>query len=295
MRNNLPKNFLNFIKYNNAVPFIIAILFVGGTSAFAASPDLRQEALASVVSSQTTITSVDNSRILSIDFDTFNFAPQVLAITEDNDSYFITYSYATVDIKDFVWKDVRENNTITVPKSLLGKKDLGLYVASQIKEVVDSKITYLKRVQSDEKKKGESKKVAAVTYSGLIGKFLNSKEEVFEGYTPVIPEPTPSQAQPGVIVPVQAENISNTTQTNSDTLRALVEQIVKDTLGSGSIKTDTTSSVPATTSPQTEQASSTPTTPEVIITPSPEPEPTPASTDNQSSTQSEEVPTIITP
>jgi hypothetical protein len=52
-------------------------------------------------------------------------------------------------------------------------------------------LSYLQRVQKLERERGESQKIITVEYAGLIGKLVDPKEKVIEGYNPVIPEPVP--------------------------------------------------------------------------------------------------------
>jgi hypothetical protein len=58
-------------------------------------------------------------------------------------------------------------------------------------ETVESKISYLKKAQGVENRKGITQKIATTEYSGLIGKFLSPKEETFEGYSPIKAEEKP--------------------------------------------------------------------------------------------------------
>ena len=179
---------LHFIKYNNAFTIIFVICFFSFGIGFAASPEMRD----SVYSSEETVTSVDNSLIVSADLDNFNFNLRINSVTEDEKNYYATYSYQTLAIEDGIWQNKEIEKTLTVSKEALGGKDLGLYVAEELGENINYELSYLKRVQELEKEKGKSQKVITVEYSGLIGKLLNPKEEVIEGYSPVIPEPVPA-------------------------------------------------------------------------------------------------------
>lgn len=176
---------VHFIKYNNAFTVAFVICFFGFGISFAASPELRD----SVYSSEETVVSVDNSLIVSADLDNFNFNLRINSVTEDEKNYYAVYSYQTLAIEDGFWQSKEIEKTLTVSREALDGKDLGLYVAEELGENINYELSYLKRVQKLEKEKGESQKVVTTEYSGLIGKLLDPKEKVIEGYRPVIPEP----------------------------------------------------------------------------------------------------------
>jgi len=178
---------LNFIKYNNAFTIIFVICFFGFGITYAASPEVRD----SVYSSKETVVSIDNTLIVSTDLDNFNFNLRISSITEDAKNYYVAYSYQTLAIENGFWQNKEMEKTLTISKEALDGKDLGLYMAKELGENINYELSYLKRVQKLEREKGESQKVVATEYSGLIGKLLNPKEEVVEGYNPVIPEPAP--------------------------------------------------------------------------------------------------------
>lgn len=178
---------LNFIKYNNAFTIIFVVVFFGFGISFAANPEMRDI----VYSSEETVVSIDNTLVVSADLDNFNFNLRINSVTEDDKNYYAVYSYQTLEIENDFWQNKEIEKTLTVSKEALGGKDLGLYVAEELGENIRYELSYLKRVQKLEKEKGESRKVVAMVYSGLIGKLLNPKEQVIEGYNPVIPEIVP--------------------------------------------------------------------------------------------------------
>jgi len=181
------QRFLDFIKYNNAFTIIFVICFFSFGISFAASPAVRE----GVYSSEETVTSVDNSSIVSADLDNFNFNLRINSVTEDEKNYYAAYSYQTLAIENGVWQNKETEKTLTTSKESLDGKDFGLYLAKELGENINYELSYLKRVQKLEKEKGESQKVVTVEYSGLVGKLLNPKEMVIEGYVPVIAEVVP--------------------------------------------------------------------------------------------------------
>jgi hypothetical protein len=205
---------LHFIKYNNAVTIILVMCFSGFGVAYAASPTVRD----SVYSSQEVVVSVDNTAIVAADLDNFNFNLKINSVTEDDKNYYVAYSYQTLAIGDSVWQIEEMDKTLTVNKETLDGKDLGLYAAKQLGDNMDYELSYLKRVQKIEQEKGVSEKVVTTEYSGLVGKLLNPKENVIEGYNPVIPVPVPetpvtepSNPEPVVVPPVNSEPQINPT------------------------------------------------------------------------------------
>ncbi|MBT9171319.1 MAG: hypothetical protein DDT18_01693 [Actinobacteria bacterium] len=222
---------INFIKYHNAFSIGFIVVFVGFSLSLAASPEFREN----FISSQDIVRSVDNSYILAADLDNFNFALQITGITEDADNYYLTYTYKTIAIQDYLWQEVEKENTLTVSKSVLGDRDLGLYVAEELAEVIDYELSYLKEVQQIEKEKGLTQKIVATQYAGLIGRFLSPEEKVFEGYQPVVqPEEVVSQPQEGVALQAgtgSEENLAPQPVTQQMPVdRELIRQLVQEIL-----------------------------------------------------------------
>ncbi len=194
-----------FIKYHNALPLGLMLIFLSVTGALAANEDIRDATVEAVLSKKTAVTSVDNSFIVRTNLDQFTPTAQITDVTEDDENYYIIYTLNTIDISDGVWGTISRSKEITVSKAFLGKRDLGLYLAKEIKEVVDKQSEHLKEVQNIERKNGATQKIVAITYSGLIGKFLDSKEEAIVGYEPIIPVHTPN-----------AENAGNTNDADNN-------------------------------------------------------------------------------
>lgn len=188
--------FSSFLRYNNAVPVSISLLLLSVSGALAASPDLRSDLAEGIVTTQTNTLSIDNSYIVSVNLETYTPSIQITNVTEDDTSYYIDYTLGTIDLDGGAWRDVTKKKELVVAKEALHGKDLGLYATGQLAEVGSQELARLRETQKIEKGNGVTEQVVATTYSGLIGKFLDSKEEVLPGYTPVIPEPTPSESSP---------------------------------------------------------------------------------------------------
>lgn len=151
--------------------------FITG-GAFAANSD-------AVFNSAQNLVSVDNSYILSLDVSTYRPQIQITAVTEDTEHYYVAFSFRTVDVQNGVWRDLSQDRSFKVAKADLGGRDLGLHVTSQLGQIVDAEMDRLRRTQDFERKNGASQKVVATTYSGLVGRFFDSTQEVLPGYVPV--------------------------------------------------------------------------------------------------------------
>ncbi len=264
---------IQFVKYNNAFSIGFALVFLSFGTALAASPEIRQEVVNAVVSKQETVKSVDNTYIANIDLDFFTPKVQITDVTEDEDFYYVGYTLHTIDIADYVWQPKEKTEVMKVAKNDLGKNDLGLYVTQQLKDVVDRQLSYLKEVQIIEKNNGVTGKVVATVYSGLVGKFLNSKEEKIPGYVPVIvPEPevfatTPTPTESVVQqTSITTDTSSSSAQTPSATsTESTTDTSTSTTATSTESTTDTSTSTTATSTESTTDTSTSTTT--VIQTP----------------------------
>jgi hypothetical protein len=177
------KKVLNFIKYNNLFTLVIMFVMLGTGVSLAASPAVRD----GVISSKNTVRSIDNSYVIAVDLPHYNFNLKITGITEDSNNYYIAYSYQTIDLVDYVWRDVSFNKNLTVSKTALGNNDLGLFVSAQLGQLVDSQLANLKKVKEIEIQKGLTRKVVSTQYAGLIGSMLSTKDKTFAGYVPVKP------------------------------------------------------------------------------------------------------------
>lgn len=180
---------VRFIKYNNTVPIVLGVLFLSFGGALAASPDVRD----AVYSETTAVQSIDNTYIAGKNLSSYTPTVQITGVTEDAEYYYVTYTFTTIDVVDYVWRDVVKSETMRVAKAALGNRDLGLYVTEQLKQVIDRNISYLREVQEIERRQ-VTQKTVATQYSGLIGTLLSDSTDILPGYTPVVVPSTP-QAQ----------------------------------------------------------------------------------------------------
>ncbi len=198
----------HFLRYDNSVPIVLGLIFLGAGGAFAATnPD-------AILSTQVKVLSVDNTYIASKDLSNWTPKAEITGVTEDSENYYIAYRFTTIDNKDYVWKDVVNEETMTVSKADLGQyRDLGVYVTEQLKQKIDRELARLKETQEIEKRQ-ISQKMVATAYGGIVGKFLDDKTETLPGYTPVV---TPPSSPEAVYTPTVAVHPEGETDTGTST------------------------------------------------------------------------------
>jgi hypothetical protein len=180
---------IHFIKYHNAFTIGLALLFVFSGVIFA-SEDAREAALGKKVVTQG---GIDNSWILAADLDNFDFQMTVQGVKEDVKNYYVDYSYRTLGIQGNAWREVLEEDTLSVSKEAIGGRDLGLYVQEELGEIIDSQLAYLREVQELEENKGQTFVQETTEYTGLIGLVLNPQTKTLPGYEPVVKPPQTNQ------------------------------------------------------------------------------------------------------
>lgn len=179
------KNFAHFLKYNNTVPLVFGVLFLGAGATFAASPEARE----AVMDSETAITKVDNSYLLENTIGDETVTITIGSVTENDKEYFIEYQMGTMEARDGVWQPSVRIGTLVVNKESVIGRDLGLYAEEEIAEVYAAEVRLLKETQAKERRAGLTPKVVTTEYSGLVGQFFDPSQEVFPQYDPVIPAP----------------------------------------------------------------------------------------------------------
>lgn len=174
---------VSFFKYNNAIPIAFTIIMLSAATTYAAAnPEV-------VIDKQLTVISIDNTYIVNKDLSSYTPTAKILSVREDSDYYYVDYSLTTIDLVDYVWKDVTTTENIRVSKTGLGAyRDLGLYVTDQIKQKIAQEILRLRETQEIERQQVSHMQVATA-YSGLVGGFLSDKVETVAGYEPVVEPP----------------------------------------------------------------------------------------------------------
>src|SRR5690606_362598 len=144
--------FIHFLTYNNTVPIVLGVLFLGAGTTLAASPQVRE----AILDSYEEVQSVDNTYIGSANLETRDFGLRVTSITEDAERYYVSYTYRTISVIDYVWRETNVSKIMEVTKKEVEGKDLGLFVAKQLGEEIRAQAAYLAEVQESERKKGAS-------------------------------------------------------------------------------------------------------------------------------------------
>lgn len=185
-----------FFLYNNAVPIALGVLFLSSGIVFAANEEARQFVSDSVYQAEQRVVSVDNSYIANKNLDLYSPKVSINSVTEDEDSYYISYTFTTIALDNYVWQDVAQQRTMQVAKTALGDyTDLGVYVTEQLKQVVARELQHLHEVQAIERKQVTSK-VVATAYSGLVGQFIDDSTEQLPGYVPQVYAPQTEEVDP---------------------------------------------------------------------------------------------------
>ena len=162
----------NFFKYNNAFILILGALFLVAGSSFA-SETVRDAVIGQTIEETK---GMDNSALLAANLNSLKQEMSIADVSEDETNYYVSYSFSTFDIKNNAWQNQTKNQTLKVPKDALnGGKDLGIYVQSELAQVMDGQLAYLKDSQEREQEKGVTKIIQTTKYTGLKGLILNSE------------------------------------------------------------------------------------------------------------------------
>jgi len=206
------KNFIKFIKYNNATVLILIIVLIAGTGVFAQT-ETGQDFIGQ---KQTKIKGIDNTLLLEADLDNFKMDFEIKEIKKDEKYYYIKYIYYDLIKNNNVWK--YQWNEKIKKISLKLKKDLGKYLAEEFTEEYQARIKELKQRQEKAKKVGKQKITEITEYNGLIGETLKITGKIFTKYKPVKIRQIPSPEIPTTTL-IQRKTINNNINNNiSDNL-----------------------------------------------------------------------------
>jgi hypothetical protein len=172
-----------FIKYHNGFVIGLILTLFASATIFAANTEIADTVIGEEI---TTEQGIDNSQIINADLETFDLRMKIENVTEDEENYYIDYSFQTLGVKDNVWQTINRANVMTVSKISIAGKDLGLYVQAQLSHIAKNELTYLKQAQTAETEKGLTQIVRTTEYTGLIGLILDTKTQTLSGYDPVV-------------------------------------------------------------------------------------------------------------
>lgn len=168
------KVILDFLKYNNAVPIILAVMILGTGAAFAANPELRGSVFPSATTGKPLPPKpTDTTTLEAKNLEDFDLDVRIDSITEDGATYFVSYSYTTLEVQGGAWKELRKGAKMEIPKALLGKRDLKTYLVEQIGQVIDRELAYLSEAQVT-LVAGQAKN--ASKYAALVGEEIDERD-----------------------------------------------------------------------------------------------------------------------
>ncbi len=181
------KKIIKFIKYNNAMVLILAIILLLATSALA-----TETGRAALGKEEIWIQGIDNTLLIEADLDNMNMDYRIEKIEQDDEYYYVTYTFIDLVKTNNAWQYQLQEKIRKVSKK--AKKDLGLYLAEELSEEYEQRIKELKDEKDRALEEGLIKRVEVIAYSGLIGKTLDLASKVFPNYEPVekreMPSPT---------------------------------------------------------------------------------------------------------
>ena len=203
------KKFLHFIKYNNAMTFLVLFVFLFASGVFA-STDVGQEMIGQQA---VTIEGGDNSLLLELDLEEFDMNFQIEKIEQDKKYYYVVYTYLDLLELSQVWQYQVKEKIKKVPLSI--REDLGDYLAEEFKEEYEYRLKYLQEKKDSAEMIGRERRIEVVEYGGLIGRVLHIRESVFSGYEAVKKNELASPAKDALLVFSQKDIQENVTASDN--------------------------------------------------------------------------------
>jgi len=197
----------HFIKYNNATVIILAIILILGGGALAAGPE-------AIGQKQTSVQGIDNTLLLAADLDNFNMDFKIEKIEQDEQYYYVIYSYLDLVVLDNAWQYQLNSQTRKISKKL--KQDLGEYLVGFLAKHQEARTRQLKQEKHLAELSGAQTRTEVAEYSGLIGKTLNLASKAFPDYEPVKTRQLP--APENFNLPTSATSLSEGGQAQADNL-----------------------------------------------------------------------------
>ena len=197
----------HFIKYNNATVIILAIILILGGGALAAGPE-------AIGQKQTSVQGIDNTLLLAADLDNFNMDFKIEKIEQDEQYYYVIYSYLDLVVLDNAWQYQLNSKMQKISRKL--KQDLGQYLANFLVKHQEARTRQLKQEKHLAELSGAQTRTEVTEYSGLIGKTLNLASKAFPDYEPVKTRQLP--APENFNLPTSSTSLSEGGQAQADNL-----------------------------------------------------------------------------
>jgi hypothetical protein len=177
MDNTTQKRFqkiIKFVKYHNAFTIGLVFVFLASGVIFA-SDDARDFVIGEAIVTQQ---GINNAALLAVNLENFDVGMRIDNVREDNQNYYVDYSYRTLAISNRVWQLVSRAELLTVSRAALAGKDLGSYLIEELGEVADYEIVNLREAQISEQEIGVTEIVESKKYTGLIGFVVELRERI---------------------------------------------------------------------------------------------------------------------
>lgn len=203
------KKALHFIKYNNAMILIIFAVFLLMGGVFAQT-EIGQEM---VGQKQVSTTGVDNTLLLAADIKTMDMNFKIEKIEEDNEYYYITYTYLDLVNINSAWQYQLQEKVRKITKNL--KKDLGEYLSEEFEEYYQLRFKELKEEQAKAEEEGEQQRVEVTEYSGLIGQTFSIADKLFPGYEAVKKVEVPAPSIPPTVILTSENGVSEMSENDN--------------------------------------------------------------------------------
>src|SRR3989339_632513 len=188
------KKFISFLKYNNLTVFIVLVVFLLTSGVFAQTEAGQEFIGAKEIRTE----GVDNTLLLEADLEKMDMDYKIEKIESDDKYYYVTYTYLDLIKKDNAWQYGIQENVRKVSQK--AKVDLGKYLAQELREEYERRLSDLKKEQEKERAGGESIRTEVEEYTGVIGQALDVVGRVFTGYKAVKVRKVPAPNVPPTIL-----------------------------------------------------------------------------------------------
>jgi len=185
---------INFIKYNNFAVLLVLAVFLFGGGVFAQT-EAGQDAIGR---KQTRVEGTDNTLLLEAELDSFDMDFKIEKIEKDDKYYYITYTYLDLAKENGAWQYQMAEDSRKVPLDI--KKDIGEYMADELKEEYEARIKDLKNEKIKAMESGEETRTEVTEYTGLVGQTLDVAAKIFPGYESVKKKEIPTPSIPPTIL-----------------------------------------------------------------------------------------------
>jgi len=159
-----------FIRYNNAVPIMVALVVLGGTGVFAATTVVNQEPVVEAPKIQTQI-------LEEYDLTTLPDEVDIVSINELEEYIEVVYTFTTLSVVDGQWKEIVRQNTLKVRNKdrFTSISEVQEYINQELFEVVAQDRSVLARAQEEIL---QPEKITGFNFGNLVGALALSEPEV---------------------------------------------------------------------------------------------------------------------